>query len=220
MLDGRRGLFVTFEGGDATGKTTQVRLLAERLERLGVSHVVTKEPGGTDLGRKLTQVLLAVDNSMTPLTEALLFATIRAEHVQTVIRPALAAGKVVLCDRFTDSSAVYQGFVRGVPLSDIEQLTRLATGGLEPDLTILLDLPVETALARMQGRGREKDRLEAEGLEFHRRVREAFLHQAALHPERFRVVDASRPVAELAESIWAHLEPSLAAQGVSRKEEV
>jgi dTMP kinase len=191
------GLFVVFEGGDGAGKSTQIRLLRAAIERSGREVVVTREPGGTALGERIREQLLShASDGMSDRAEALLYAAARAEHVEEVIRPALAAGKVVLCDRFVDSSVVYQGAGRGLGEEPVEELNRWATAGVVPTLVVLLDLDPEDGLRRAVGDG-HPDRLEAAGLEFHRAVRAAYLRRADAHAERTLVLDASRPVEDL-----------------------
>jgi dTMP kinase len=197
------GLFVVFEGGDGAGKSTQIRLLRAAIERSGREVVVTREPGGTALGERIREQLLShASDGMSDRAEALLYAAARAEHVDEVIRPALAAGKVVLCDRFVDSSVVYQGAGRGLGEEQVAELNRWATAGVVPALVVLLDLDPEDGLRRAVGDG-HPDRLEAAGLEFHRAVRAAYLRRADAHPERTLVLDASRPVEELHAEIRA-----------------
>ena len=197
-------MFITLEGGEGVGKTTQQALLAERLQREGYACVSTREPGGTALGRALREILLHGD-PLTPLAELFLYAADRAEHVQKCILPALAAGQVVVCDRFTDSTLAYQGYGRGLDLEKIRQLNHLATGGLQPHLTLWLDLPPEVGLARSG----LADRLEQERLEFHRRVYPGFQTLAASEPQRIVRVDAQGSPAEVAARIWSVVESRL-----------
>ncbi|HEU0178824.1 MAG TPA: dTMP kinase [Blastocatellia bacterium] len=195
---------ITFEGIDGCGKSTQMRLLEQYLTERGVAVVSTREPGGTELGRKIRSALLdGGKGSVEPLAELLLYAADRAQHVRRVIMPALAEGKVVLSDRFYDATTVYQGYARGFDLKLVDQLNELATGGLKPDLTLLFDLDVESGLKRTWRRGDETgaaaarpDRLDQEPVEFHERVRKAYLEIAAREPERFRVIPAAGPVEE------------------------
>jgi dTMP kinase len=182
------GLFIAFEGVEGAGKGTQIRLAKEYLESRGVDVLVTREPGGTVIGEKLREVLLDHETGhLDARTEALLFAASRAQHVTTVIRPALAEGKVVICDRYIDSSLAYQGWARGVGEQDVLTLNVWATQGLFPDLTILLHLEPEAGLLRSL---EEPDRIEMEGGGFHAKVADAYLKIAEEHPERFVVVDA------------------------------
>ncbi|HKC85692.1 MAG TPA: dTMP kinase [Blastocatellia bacterium] len=198
----RRGKLITFEGIDGCGKSTQMRLLGQYLTERGVAVVSTREPGGTELGRKVRSALLDGGvGSVEPLAELLLYAADRAQHVRRVILPALAEGKVVLSDRFYDATTVYQGYARGFDLELVNQLNELATGGLKPDLTLLFDLDVETGLKRTMRRGdgtgvtaAGPDRLDQEPVEFHERVRQAYLDIAAREPERFRVIPSAGPV--------------------------
>ena len=193
---------ITFEGIDGCGKNTQMRSLGQYLTERGVAVVSTREPGGTELGRKVRSALLdGGPGSVEPLAELLLYAADRAQHVRRVILPALAEGKVVLSDRFYDATTVYQGYARGFDLELVNQLNELATGGLKPDLTLLLDLDVETGLKRTMRRGdgtgvtaAGPDRLDQEPVEFHERVRQAYLDIAAREPERFRVIPSAGPV--------------------------
>ncbi|HYZ57479.1 MAG TPA: dTMP kinase [Streptosporangiaceae bacterium] len=195
----RGGLFIAFEGGEGAGKTTQARMLAIRLREQGFDVVTTREPGATKVGMRLRALLLDTAHAgMSPRAEALMYAADRAEHVASVISPALARGAVVITDRYTDSSLAYQGAARGLRTDDVAWLSRWATRGLVPDLTILLDLPPQAGLGR---RARSADRLEAEPSEFHERVRAGFLAQARAEPERYLVLDATRPAAELTAEI-------------------
>jgi dTMP kinase len=198
------GLFVAFEGVEGSGKGTQIRLAKEYLESLGLEVLVTREPGGTELGEKLREILLDTSTgALDAKAEALLFAASRAEHVASVIRPALAAGKVVLCDRYIDSSLAYQGWARGLGEQDVLTLNVWATQGLFPDLTILLHLEPEAGLRRTL---EEPDRIELEGLEFHAKVADAYLRIAEEHPERFIVVDASDAPERVHEQVVAALQ--------------
>jgi len=197
-------VFITLEGGEGVGKTTQQALLAERLQREGYACVSTREPGGTALGEALREILLHGD-PLTPLAELFLYAADRAEHVQKCILPALAAGQVVVCDRFTDSTLAYQGYGRGLDLEKIRQLNHLATGGLQPHLTLWLDLAPEVGLAR----SRLGDKLEQEHLEFHRRVYRGFQALAAAEPQRIVRIPGEGSPAEVATRIWAAIRPHL-----------
>jgi dTMP kinase len=191
------GVFVVFEGGDGTGKSTQIRLLRSAVERVGHLAVVTREPGGTRLGEQVRELLLSRSSEdMDDRAEALLYAAARAQHVREVIVPALERGSVVLCDRYVDSSVAYQGAGRGLGEDAVAQLNRWATGSLQPDLIVLLDIDPGQGLERAVGDG-TPDRLEAAGLEFHSEVRAAFHRRADLDPDRYLVLDATRPVEEL-----------------------
>ena len=197
----RLGKLITFEGIDGCGKSTQMRMLERYLTERGVAVVSTREPGGTELGRKIRSALLdGARGSVEPLAELLLYAADRAQHVRQVIMPALAEGKLVLSDRFYDATTVYQGYARGFDLQLVNQLNELATGGLKPDLTLLFDLDVEAGLERTCRRGSETgmteagpDRLDQEPVEFHERVRKAYLEIAAREPQRFRIIPSSGP---------------------------
>jgi dTMP kinase len=197
-------VFITLEGGEGVGKTTQQALLAQQLGQAGYPCLCTREPGGTALGRALREILLHGD-PLTPLAELFLYAADRAEHVQKCILPALAAGQVVVCDRFTDSTLAYQGYGRGLDLEKIRQLNHLATGGLQPHLTLWLDLPPEVGLARSG----LADRLEQERLEFHRRVHQGFQTLAAAEPQRIVRIDAEGSPLEVAARIWSVVKPRL-----------
>ena len=195
------GLFVVFEGGEGAGKSTQVAKLAEALRRYGRDVVVTREPGATEVGARIRRLVLgpALDgDALAPRAEALLYAADRAHHVATVVRPALTRGAVVISDRYVDSSLAYQGAGRTLPVEEISWLSSWATGGLKPDLVVLLDIEPRTGLARTVTRGGSPDRLEAESIEFHERVRYAFLDLASADPKRYLVLDATRPADEIA----------------------
>ncbi|WP_102125194.1 dTMP kinase [Deinococcus planocerae] len=195
-------LFLTFEGPEGAGKSTQVQRLTSRLAALGRPHLVTREPGGTGLGARVRGVLLDPALDIDPLPEFLLYSASRAQLVREVIRPALGRGEVVVCDRYADSSRAYQGAGRGLDASFLEAVTREATGGLAPDLTVLLDLDPAAGLARAASRG-QPDRLERADLAFHARVRKGFLALAAREPGRFLVLDATRDPGALEETVWA-----------------
>lgn len=193
------GLFITFEGGEGCGKSTQSRLLLKRLEQQNVPVVLTHEPGGTVLGNELRKTLKRKgDSSISPQAELFLLAASRAQLVAELIRPALEEGKVVLCDRFTHSTMVYQGYGRGLDFTAIKMVNNMATRYLNPDLIILLDIPPEQGLARKRSL---KDRFELEDLSFHQRVREGYLKMAAAEPDRWLVIDASLPKGKIAEII-------------------
>jgi dTMP kinase len=193
------GLFITFEGGEGCGKSTQSRLLLKKLEQQNIPVVLTHEPGGTALGNELRKILKGKrDSSISPQAELFLLAASRAQLVAEVIRPALEEGKVVLCDRFTHSTMVYQGYGRGLDFTAIKMVNNMATRYLNPDLIILLDISPEQGLARKQSL---KDRFELEDLSFHRRVREGYLKMAAAEPDRWLVIDASLPKRKIAEII-------------------
>jgi len=194
------GLFITFEGGEGCGKSTQSRLLLKKLEQQNVPVVLTHEPGGTALGNELRRTLKRKGgSSISPQAELFLLAASRAQLVAELIRPALEEAKVVLCDRFTHSTMVYQGYGRGLDFTAIKMVNNMATRNLNPDLIILLDISPEQGLARKQSL---KDRFELEDLSFHRRVREGYLKMAAAEPDRWLVIDASLPKGKTAEIIW------------------
>ena len=197
------GLFVTFEGPEGSGKTTQVRLLAAWLREIGQDVLTTREPGGTRIGNAIREVLLnPAHTEMRPEAEILLFSAARAQHVGEIIRPHLESGGVVLCDRYGDSTLAYQGYGRQLCLDTLTLITAFATGDLRPDLTICLDLPVAEGLLRKRNAdGIEWNRMEQEQLDFHERVRQGFLTLAALEPARWRVLDATEPVSEIAAEI-------------------
>lgn len=202
------GLFITLEGPEGAGKSTNREYLAERLRERGVDVLLTREPGGTPLAERIRELLL--DPSGEPMaadTELLLVFAARAQHLQQVIRPALAKGCVVLCDRFTDATYAYQGGGRGLSIERIAQLEQFVQGELRPDLTLIFDLPVEVGLARAAARGR-LDRFEQEGRGFFEAVRQAYLQRAAQAPQRYRVLDAGQTLAQVQADIDALL-PSL-----------
>jgi dTMP kinase len=206
------GLFVAFEGGEGAGKSTQVDRLARALRKRGQDVVVTREPGATEFGARIRGMLLGGANGRaapTPRAEALLYAADRAHHVATVVRPALCHGSVVISDRYVDSSLAYQGGGRKLPVDEIAWLSSWATGRLRPDLVVLLDVPPELGLARIDGRGEGADRLERESLSFHERVRHSFLDLSASDPKRYLVLDATRPVDDLAGEVLDRVIPML-----------
>ena len=204
------GLFVTFEGGDGSGKSTQAELLERWLTDAGRTVVRTREPGGTDLGVELREIVLHRRGHIAPRAEALIYAADRAHHIATLVRPALERGEVVIQDRYLDSSVAYQGAGREIDGTEIRDVSLWATEGLLPDLTVLLDLDEETGRTRLDAARTRYDRLEAEAAEFHARVRAAYLTLAAAEPERFLVLDASQPVDVLAERIRARVSELLA----------
>nr|WP_246884238.1 dTMP kinase [Pseudomonas protegens] len=195
------GLFITLEGPEGAGKSTNREYLAERLRAAGIEVLLTREPGGTPLAERIRDVLLTpLEEVMNADTELLLVFAARAQHLATVIRPALERGAVVLCDRFTDSTYAYQGAGRGLSLARIAALEDFVQGELRPDLTLVFDLPVDVGLARASARGR-LDRFEQEGQAFFQRVREAFLARAAAAPQRYVLVDAAQPLAQVQQSL-------------------
>jgi dTMP kinase len=195
------GLFITFEGGDGTGKSTQVRLLTEWLAEQGRAVVSTREPGGTEVGTALRDIVLHHRGEVDPRAEALLYAADRAQHIGTLVRPALERGDVVVQDRYIDSSVAYQGAGRVLDAAEIKRISLWATGDLVPDLTVLLDLPGDVARARLAKEQKTFDRLENEHDDFHERVRAGFLQLAGDEPDRFLVVDATQEIAQIAHVI-------------------
>lgn len=189
-----KGLFITLEGADGCGKTTQLNLLKEYLTSRGYEIVVTREPGGKGLGEKLREILLNYDGEVSDRCEAFLYLADRAQNIDTIIKPAINSGKIVLCDRHTDSSVAYQGYGREQNIENINMLNELAVNGVHPDLTIVFDIDTETSMARV---GAEKDRLESAGIEFHKRVRNGYLEIAKKNPQRIKVVDASQTIEDV-----------------------
>ena len=218
MLTEKRvaGTFITFEGIDGSGKSTQLRLLTNFLRQKGCDVLTTREPGGTPVGNRLRAALLDAQEEVDPLTELLVFAADRAQHVRRVLRPALEAGRVVFSDRYADATAAYQGAGRGFPPELISEIIALATEGLKPDLTLLFDLPVGDSTTRTQRRvnGKQQgDRLDAENAEFHTRVREAYLRLARAEPDRVKIVETNRPLESTHERVKAIIIPFLISRG-------
>ena len=205
----RPGLFLTFEGGDGSGKSTQSALLESWLIEQGRTVVSTREPGGTEVGDEIREIVLHRRGHIVPRAEALLYAADRAHHVATVVRPALARGDIVLQDRYLDSSVAYQGVGRELEADEVRKLSLWASEGLLPDITVLLDLDVSIGRDRLDESRTRYDRLESEATEFHARVRDAYLALAAAEPERFLVLDATLPVDELAARIRARVSAAL-----------
>jgi dTMP kinase len=203
------GLFITLEGGDGSGKSTQARLLGDWLREAGRTVVRTREPGGTEVGNEIREIVLHHLGHITPRAEALLYAADRAHHIATLVRPALARGEVVLQDRYLDSSVAYQGAGRVLDAGQVRDLSLWAAEGLLPHLTILLDLDEGVARTRLDAARTRYDRLEAEKAEFHGRVRAAYLQLAAAEPERFLVLDAAARVEDIAADIRARVAPLL-----------
>jgi dTMP kinase len=194
------GAFITFEGIDGSGKSTQLRMLASVLRLSGLDVVTTREPGGTSLGKRLREVLLDSQEQVDPLAELLLYAADRAQHVRSLLRPALESNHIILSDRYADATVAYQGAGRGFARELVAEVVALATGGLQPDLTLIFDLPVATGIARTKRRTHDgvatTDRLDSESTDFRSRVRDAYLQLAAAHPERIRVIDATGSIEE------------------------
>lgn len=195
-----KGLFITFEGADGCGKTTQLMLLAKYLKSKGLEVVVTREPGARGLGEKIREILLNYDGEVSSQAEAFLFLADRAQHIDVIVNPAVESGKIVLCDRHTDSTVAYQGYGRGLDIDRIKMLNNLATGDRRPDLTIVFDIDVETSMARV---GAEKDRMESAGTEFFNRVRNGYLKIAELEPERVKVLNATKSVEDIHKEVVA-----------------
>ena len=195
-----KGLFITFEGADGCGKTTQLMLLAKYLKSKGLEVVVTREPGARGLGEKIREILLNYDGEVSSQAEAFLFLADRAQHIDVIVNPAVESGKIVLCDRHTDSTVAYQGYGRGLDIDRIKMLNNLATGDRRPDLTIVFDIDVETSMARV---GNEKDRMESAGEEFFNRVKNGYLKIAELEPERVKVLNATKSVEDIHKEVVA-----------------
>jgi dTMP kinase len=201
-----RGFFITFEGCEGCGKSTQTRLLCNRLQHNKIATVLTQEPGGTPLGNKVRSLLKVKRNiDISPLAELFLFNSCRSQLVADVINPALDSGKVVICDRFADSTLVYQGYGRGLDLKLITSVNAIATGGLEPDLTVLLDTDPELGLQRK--RNSADDRFEAENIAFHRKIRDGYLNLAQKKPGRWLVVESGQTIAHISGIIWDRIAP-------------
>ena len=207
-------MFITFEGPDGSGKTTQIRQLIPVLEAKGLDVVHTREPGGTDIGDQIRSVIMSMKNkSMHPRTEILLFCASRAQLVEELIRPSLADGKLVLCDRYADSTMAYQGYGHGLDRAALTELLDFATGGLKPDLTLLFDISAESGLRRRLTNHEEWNRMDDYALQFHERVRNGYLAMAAAEPERWVVIDADRPREEIHEEVVSVLLERLASAG-------
>ena len=200
------GKFITLEGIDGSGKSTQLRMLSGSLRERGVDPMITFEPGGTPLGRRLRDAFLETEETVAPMAELLLFAADRAQHVEFMIKPALAAGRTVISDRYADATFAYQGAGRGFDEKTVNKVIKLATGGLKPDLTLFFDIPISLALTRMNARGEsgeKSNRMDFETVEFYERVRDAYLGIATSEPRRFRIVDASGPMEEIQRHVLA-----------------
>jgi dTMP kinase len=190
----RKGIFITFEGPEGSGKSTHLKLLASYLRRNGRRVTLTREPGGTPLAKTLRHLLLQTSRKITPLAELFLYEADRAHHVETCVQPALKRGEIVLCDRYTDSTLAYQGDGRGLPKHSVEALNRIASRAVDPQLTLLLDVPVEQGLRQAHAKKGRHDRLEHAGLAFHRRVRKGFMTLAKRFPRRIRVVSQEKKI--------------------------
>ena len=189
-----KGLFITFEGCDGCGKTTQLELLEKFLQQKGYETIITREPGAKGLGTKLREILLNYDGEVSSNCESFLFLADRAQHIDTLVKPAINAGKIVLCDRHIDSTVAYQGYGRGLDLDQINYLNNIATGGLKPDLTLLFDVDTETSMKRV---GKNQDRMEKAGIEFQERVRQGYLKLAQAEPERIKVFNSIKTIEQL-----------------------
>lgn len=194
----KKGLFITFEGADGCGKTTQITMLKDYLENSGYDVVLTREPGAKGLGEKVREILLNYDGEVSDKCESFLFLADRAQNIDTIVNPAVKAGKIVLCDRHIDSTVAYQGYGRGLDLERINMLNRLATDGKTPDLTLVFDIDVETSMQRV---GKNKDRMESAGVEFHNKVRNGYLEIAKLNPERVKVIDGRETIEKVFENV-------------------
>lgn len=190
----RKGLFITFEGADGCGKTTQSELIKKYLEDKGYEVVWTREPGSLGLGKKIRELLLHYDGDVAPMCEAFLFLADRAQNVSQIILPAVESGKIVLCDRHTDSTIAYQGYGRGKDIEQLAYLNDLATSFIKPDLTFVFDVSTEVAQTRV---GKEKDRMESAGMEFHKKVRYGYLELAKQEPDRIKVIDANKSIEQV-----------------------
>lgn len=217
-IDGRRGLFITFEGMDGSGKSTQMRLLAEQLRREGYSVVESYEPGGTSIGTQVRRILLdSANQELCPTAELLLYFACRAQNVEQSILPALGEGKIVLSDRFTDSTLVYQGVARGLGRDVVLALDGIACRGLVPDLTVLIDIDLETSLRRARARNRSlsesgmvsETRMDDQAVEFHRKVRDAYAKLSEQEPQRFLVIDGRADVGAVSQAIWKAVAPRI-----------
>ena len=186
-----KGLFITFEGTDGCGKTTQIEMLKDYFEKQGRTVLLTREPGAKGLGTKLREILLNYDGEVSPVCESFLFLADRAQHVDTIIKPAVARGEIVLCDRHTDSTVAYQGYGRELDIEQIKMLNNIATSGLKPDLTFIFDIDIDTTQKIV---GKNKDRMESAGIEFFKRVRNGYLEIAKQEPERVKVLDGSKSI--------------------------
>ena len=212
------GKFITFEGIDGSGKSTQLRLLASELRLRGVDLITTCQPGGTPLGRRLREAFLETEETVAPLAELLLFAADRAQHVEFLIRPALLANRVVISDRYADATYAYQGAGRGFPEATVNEIIELATGGLKPDVTLFFDIPINTAIRRMSARRESEakaNRMDFESGEFYSRVREAYLRIAEREKDRFRVINADGSVEDIHAKVMAAITPELGDRATS-----
>lgn len=202
MQKNKQGFFITIEGPEGSGKSTQARLLAQWLEKKNLQVLLTREPGGCSIGKKIRQIILdPAHTNLAPLTEAMLYAADRAQHVAEELKPALKEGKIIVCDRYSDSYLAYQGYGRGLPLAEIQYLDNLAAGVVKPDLTILLDVPPETGFVRVTKRQLPFDRMEQQTKAFHQRVYQGYLSIAAANPKRVCLIDGTQSLEKVAADI-------------------
>lgn len=194
----KKGLFITFEGADGCGKTTQMQLLAEYLKQQGKDVVLTREPGGKGLGEKVREILLNYNAPVSDRCESFLFLADRAQNIDIIVNPAVSDGKIVLCDRHIDSTIAYQGYGRGLDIERIKMLNNIATNFQKPDLTFVFDIDVETSMKRV---GKEKDRMESAGIDFHNRVRQGYLELAKQEPQRIKVLDATKSIKDIHKNV-------------------
>jgi dTMP kinase len=194
----QKGLFITFEGADGCGKTTQLNMLKDYLESKGYQVVLTREPGGKGLGETLRNILLNYEEEVSNRCESFLFLADRAQNIDIIVNPAIEKGKIVLCDRHADSSVAYQGYGRGLNIEEIKTLNSLATGNKKPDLTLVFDVDIETSMSRV---GKEKDRMESSGMDFFNRVRNGYLEIAKSEPNRVKILDATKSIEEIHQEV-------------------
>ena len=197
-----KGLFITFEGVDGCGKTTQIKLLKEYYENIGKTVLLTREPGARGLGEKLREILLNYDGDVSPNCESFLFLADRAQHIDTIIKPAINRGEIVLCDRHTDSTVAYQGYGRGLDINRIKMLNDIATDGLKPDLTFVFDVDIETSMLRV---GKTKDRMESAGIEFFQKVRQGYIAISKEEPQRVKLLNGTDSVENIHHEILKYL---------------
>lgn len=200
-MNQQAGKFITFDGIDGAGKTTQIERLADYLRQQGKTVYITREPGGTSLSEKIRELLLSTDNTMSATTELLLMFAARAEHIEAVLRPKVQLGEWIICSRFTDATLAYQGYARGVDLNKIQAVANVVHGDFNPDLSLFLDLPAELAAERRIGRGEAVDRFEAEDIAFMKAVRQGYLSIANAEPQRCKIIDAKQTVEQMATAI-------------------
>lgn len=194
----KKGLFITFEGADGCGKTTQLNLLKDYLENKGYKVVITREPGAKGLGEKIREILLNYDGEVSNRCESFLFLADRAQNIDIIVKPAIGEGKIVLCDRHTDSTVAYQGYGRGLDIEQINMLNRIATNNIKPDLTLVFDVDIETSMKRV---GNQQDRMEKSGKEFFNKVRNGYLELAKHEPDRIKVIDTAKSITEVQKDV-------------------